>query len=45
MERIVEVPVEVEKYVEKPYEKIVEKPYEVLRENVIWNEKIIDVDE
>ncbi len=36
---------EVIKYVDKPYETIVEKPYEVIRENVIWNERIIDVDE
>ena len=30
---------------DKPYETIVEKPYEVIRENVVWNEKIVDVDE
>ena len=39
------MPVEVQKFVERPYETIVEKPYEVIRENVVWNERIIDVDE
>ena len=45
VEKVIEVPVENKVYVDKPYETIVEKPYEVLRENVIWKENIIDVDE
>ena len=45
VEKIIEVPVENKVYVDKPYEKIVEVPYEVTRENVIFQEKVIDVDE
>ncbi len=45
VEKIVEVPVENKVFVEKPYEKIVERPYEVVRENVVWNERVVDVDE
>lgn len=26
-------------------ERIVNKPYDVIRENVIWNDKIVDIDE
>jgi len=44
VQRIVEVPVENKIFVDKEYEKIVEKPYEVIRENVIINDHIIDVD-
>ena len=39
------MPVENKVYVDKPYEKIVEVPYDVERENIIFNEKVIDVDE
>ena len=45
VEKIIEVEVENKIYVDKPYETIIEKPYEVVRENLIFNEKIIDVDE
>ena len=45
VEKIIEVPVENKVYVDKEYETIVEKPYEVIRENVVWNERILDVDE
>lgn len=45
VEKIVEVPVENKVYVDKPYEKIVEVPYEVIREDVHFNERILDVDE
>lgn len=45
VEKIIEVPVENKVYVDKEYEKIVERPYEVLRENIIWRENVIDVDE
>ena len=45
MEKIVEVPVENKVYVDKPYEKIVEVPYEVVREDVQFRERILDVDE
>ena len=45
VERIIEIPVEVKKYVERPYEKIVQRPYDVFKENIIWKDKIIDIDE
>ena len=45
VEKIIERPVEIQKFVETPFERIVEKPYEVIRENVQWNERIIDIDE
>ena len=45
VEKIIEVPVENKIYVDKEYERIVEVPYEVVRENVIFQENIIDIDE
>ena len=45
MERIIEVPVEWVVRKEKNVEFFVEKPYEVIKENVIFNEKVIDIDE
>ena len=45
VEKIIEVPVENKVFVDKPYEKIVEVPYDVTRENIIFDEKVIDVDE
>ena len=40
-----EVPVEIKVYVDVEVEKIVEVPYEVIKENIIWNEKTIDIHE
>ncbi len=45
VEKIVEVPVENKVFVEKPYETIVERPYEVVRENLVFNERVVDIDE
>lgn len=45
VEKIIEVPVENKIYVDKEYEKIVEVPYDVVRENIIFQENIIDIDE
>ena len=45
VEKVIEVPVEIEKIVEVPYETIVEKPYDVEKENIIWNEKRIEINE
>ena len=45
VEKIIEVPVENKVFVDKPYETIVEVPYDVTRENVIFEEKVIDIDE
>lgn len=45
VERVIEVPVEYKKIVEVPVSKIVEKPFEVIKENVIWNDRIVDIDE
>lgn len=45
MEKIIEIPVENKVYVDKPYERIVEVPYDVTRENIIFEEKVIDIDE
>lgn len=39
------MPVEVPRYVEKKVERIVKKPYEVIKENIIYKDKIIDIDE
>ena len=40
-----EVPVEIKKYVNVPFDRIVNKPYDVIKENLVWNEKIIDINE
>lgn len=40
-----EVPVERISYVKKPVEKIVEKPYDVFKENIVYKNKYIDIDE
>jgi hypothetical protein len=45
VEKIIEVPVENKIYVDKEYERIVEKPYDVVRENVIFSENVISIDE
>ena len=45
VEKIIEVPVEVEKIVKVPRERIVQKPYDVVKENIIWSENKIEVDE
>lgn len=45
VEKIIERPVEVPKYVEVAVERIVNKPYDVIKENIVWNDKIIDIDE
>lgn len=45
VERVIEVPVEYKKIVEVPVSKVVEKPYEVIKENVVWNDRIVDIDE
>ena len=45
VEKIIERPVEQTRYVEKPYERVVERPYEVVKENLIYRDKIIDIDE
>jgi hypothetical protein len=44
-EKIIEQPVEIQKFVETAVERIVEKPYDVVRENIIWTDRVIDVDE
>lgn len=45
VEKIIEKPIQIQKYVERPYERIVQAPYEVLRENLIYKDRVIDVDE
>jgi hypothetical protein len=45
VERVIEVPVEYKRHVEVPFEKVVERPYDVVKENVIWNDRIVDIDE
>ena len=45
VEKIIEVLVENKIYVDKEYERIVEKPFDVVRENIIFNEKMIEIDE
>lgn len=45
VEKIIEVPVENKVYVEKQYDRIVEVPYDVVRENVIFDEKVLEIDE
>ena len=45
VEKIIEVLVENKIYVDKEYERLVEKPFDVVRENIIFNEKMIEIDE
>ena len=45
VEKIIEKPVEIQKFVEVPVERIINKPYDVVRENIIWQDRIIDVEE
>jgi len=45
VEKIVEKPVETKRYVDKPFTTIKERPYDVIKENIIYNEKVVDVDE
>lgn len=45
VEKIIEVPVEITKHVKVPVEKIVRKPYDVIKEQVNYKEKLIDINE
>lgn len=45
VERIYERPIEVKRTVNRPVEKVVHRPYEIIRENVIYTENVIDIDE
>lgn len=53
VEQIIEIPVEktierlveVQRRVDCPFERMVERPYEVIKENLIWSENVIDIDE
>ena len=45
VEKVVEVPVEIKRNVEVPFERIVNKPYEVIKENINYRQKIVDVNE
>lgn len=45
MEKIIEIPVPINRYIEKPYEKIIEVPVESIKENIIWKDTIVDCDE
>jgi hypothetical protein len=44
-EKVIEQPVEIQKFVETPYERVIEKHYDVVRENIVWTDRIIDIDE
>jgi hypothetical protein len=45
VEKIIEKPVEIQKFVEVPKERIIEKPYDVIKENIIWRDRVVDIDE
>ena len=45
VEKIIERPVETTRIVETPIERTVARPYEVIRENLIYRDRVVDIDE